>query len=709
MNLHDNARRVIVIGNLTIDDVVLPDGQTRMASVGGNSVYSALAARMWSAEVGLVTRRGADFDNAHLRRLASLGVDTGGVVDIEGPTVRNWVLYGDDGSRTWVYRTPPERSGQVAVQPEDLPDRWLTAAGPPPVVHVAAMPLPAAQAVVKRIRERCPAATITLDTHEDWVVGHQQDLLDLARAVDVFVPSREELTGLVGYDDPRRAAGELLAGKVPSVVVKLGADGAIVASDDGIRAVAACPVRAVDTTGAGDAFCGGLAAGLAVGDTVPEAVWRGCVSASFAVTSSGSMALASVSPHTAEERRAATSPAGPPATKAVTTTSPAGTPDPSATEAVATAEPTAPRDERYGIGVMMDEIAMIPTVLDDHLRDSRGAVQAISDLLVRNGIENLFITGCGDSAFAGSVTALAFVKHAGVRAEGVHALDLARYRVRYLPPRSAVIGVSFSGKVGRTTEALVQARKFGHLTIALSNAPQGAVARASQHLLPIEVPTLGFSPGTSTYLGMVATLTDLAVRWGQLRGRDTTQARTVLGTVPKLARETLLANDEPCRAAAELLRGRPWVSFLGAGPNEATGRFGAAKLFEGPQIMGVATNIEEWAHEEYFITRPATPVIVVAPSGAAYSRAEEILSEINFIGARPIVISDRAPGYPAHLLPLAGELPEEFSPLLCALPLSLLGFHLAEVLGKRSYNFSSEEIRVEHYDTIHRATIGEPA
>jgi sugar/nucleoside kinase (ribokinase family)/fructoselysine-6-P-deglycase FrlB-like protein len=692
LNRHDNAQRVIVIGNLTIDDVVLPDGRTSMASVGGNSVYSALSARMWSVPVGLVTRRGEDFDPAHLRRLASLGIDTGGVVDIEGPTVRNWVLSGDDGSRTWVYRTPEERSGQVAVQAADVPDDWLMTAGRPPVVHVAGMPLPAARALVARVRQRCPGATITLDTHEDWVVGHQEELLDLARTVDVFVPSREELTGLVGYDDPRRAAGELLASQVPGVVVKLGADGAIVASHDGIQQVAACAVEAVDATGAGDAFCGGLAAGLAAGDTLPEAVWRGCVSASFAVTTFGSMALASVSPVVAEERRAGTASPGTPEVRAAGAGAPGAGPD-----------------EPYGIGIMMDEIAMIPNVLEGHLRDSRGTVQAISELLVRNGIENLFITGCGDSAFAGSVTALAFVKHAGVHAEGVHALDLARYRIRYLPPRSAVIGVSFSGKVGRTAEALVQAGRFGHLTIALSNDPQGAVAKAARHLLPIEVPTLGFSPGTSTYLGMVATLTDLAVRWGQLRGRDTSQARTVLETVPKLARETLLANDEPCRGAAELLRGRPWVSFLGAGPNEATARFGAAKLFEGPQIMGVATNIEEWAHEEYFVTTPGTPVVVVAPSGAAYSRAEEILSEVNFIGARPIVISDRVPSHPAHLLPLAGELPEEFSPLLCALPLSLLGFHLAEALGKRSYNFSSEEIRVEHYDTIHRATIGEPA
>jgi glucosamine 6-phosphate synthetase-like amidotransferase/phosphosugar isomerase protein len=125
--------------------------------------------------------------------------------------------------------------------------------------------------------------------------------------------------------------------------------------------------------------------------------------------------------------------------------------------------------------------------------------------------------------------------------------------------------------------------------------------------------------------------------------------------------------------------------------------------------LGVSTNIEEWAHEEYFVTGPGAPVVVVSPSGAGHDRAQEILSEIAFIGAKGILISDQPDANAALLLPIIGPVPEEFSPVLCALPLSLLGFHLAEALGKRSYNFSSEEVRTEHYATIHRATIGESA
>jgi hypothetical protein len=52
---------------------------------------------------------------------------------------------------------------------------------------------------------------------------------------------------------------------------------------------------------------------------------------------------------------------------------------------------------------------------------------------------------------------------------------------------------------------------------------------------------------------------------------------------------------------------------------------------------------------------------------------------------------------------------EELSPVLAAIPLSLLGFHLVPLNNKRSYNFASDEAKREHYDTIHRVTIGAPA
>src|SRR6266567_5076319 len=195
--------RVIVVGNLTIDDVVLPDGTTQMANVGGNSLYTALGVRLWQPGVCIVTRCGEDFPHDLPAMLNALGIAAEGVVDIAGPTVRNWVVYENNGQRHWIYRTPRERSREVAVQDQDIPVEWLKVE-PPPVVHVTAMPLDAAEAIVERVRSVSPRAIITLDTHEDYVADYRQRLRTLAGRVDAFLPSRSEVADLVGYDDPRR-------------------------------------------------------------------------------------------------------------------------------------------------------------------------------------------------------------------------------------------------------------------------------------------------------------------------------------------------------------------------------------------------------------------------------------------------------------------------------------------------------------------------
>ena len=353
---------------------------------------------------------------------------------------------------------------------------------------------------------------------------------------------------------------------------------------------------------------------------------------------------------------------------------------------------------------------MIPRLLAEQHEALAESLRALATKLTGEGIEHIYLSGCGDSAFAGAASALAFQKHAGIDAEGVHALELARYRVRYLPRRSAIVCISFSGKVGRTIEAAMQAKRFGQRVIVLTGAAESPLAKQADDLILLSVPTLGYSPGTSTYLAILAALLDLAVAWGKARGRDTSNAEMLLRHAPDLARQTLEDADAPAQSVAEQLVKQQWLTFLGGGPNLATAHFGAAKMFEGPQKLAVATNIEEWAHEEYFVSKADTPVFLIAPSGASFDRATEILSELHFIGAHSIIISDTRPAQsPGMFIPLAPGLPEEFSPLLAALPLSLFAFYLSRAAGQSRFEFASPEIAREHYETIHRVTRGEPA
>jgi glucosamine--fructose-6-phosphate aminotransferase (isomerizing) len=464
--------------------------------------------------------------------------------------------------------------------------------------------------------------------------------------------------------------------------------------------VPAVATRAVDTTGAGDAFCGGVAAALASGQDTAGAVALGVVTAGIAIGASGSLRLLD----TGIDRPGLLTAGRARAAAAVVRE-----PHPADTEL--SSEPGGTADA-YQIEVMAREIEMIPDVVADAVADTDGHISAMAKSLLAQGISHLYLTGCGDSAFAGRAAALAFHRHTDVAPHPRHALDLARYDARYLPPGTAVVGVSFSGRVGRTTEALVQARRLGAATYALTNSPDGQLAGAADTVVPLDVTTLGFSPGTSTYVAMLGHLLRLAAALSELTRGDSTLLRA-LDALPAQAARTLELTSDLARTAAEHLTGAPWTTFLGAGPNEATAMFGAAKLFEGPQQLAVSTNLEEWAHEEYFVTKAGDPVVLVNPTGAAHSRGLEILSELRYVGARPVVVSDVAPdGEPAEgelVLTLSPGVPEELSPVTAALPLSLMGFHLARLGGKQSYNFPSDAARTEHYDTIHRATIGDPA
>ncbi len=675
--------QLVVIGNATIDDVVHPFGETTMASPGGNTIHAAAAANVWGIRVGLVARFGADFPGDALDRLRGAGFDTGGLRAVDGPTVRNWVIYEHDGRRTWVYRTPPDRRIEMAPRPDDIPDGWMSADGPA-VVHVASMPFAAAVAIVARVRAHTVRTLITLDTHEEWD-AQGGDLLELARRVDVFLPSHEELAAIVGYDDPPRGCAALVGQGVPAVVVKRGAAGTLVAvAGRPPVSVAAPQVAVVDETGAGDSFCGAFAAGLALGDSHETAAQRGAATAGAAIGASGSLRLL---------RRTANA-------KRLFDRYQEGLPP----------RLTSPTQdgESDDSDVMEREIRTIPAVIRDRL----GLASQAADTLQRlreASIQRLILVGCGDSWFACEAAALALNRHSGMAARAEHALDFARYGVRYEPKGTAVIALSFSGSTGRTIEAAIQARAFGHLVIALTGKADGALAQAADVVLSAEIPTFGFSPGTSTYTAMLLTLLTLAKELAASPTAEVAGYAAQLERLPELAEETLGLCELPAAAVARKLVGARMTTFLGGGPNEPTAKFGAAKLFEGAQQIAVSTNVEEWAHEQYFITRPGEPVIVVAPSGSSLDRATEILSELQYIEALPVWVSDQPPPTPAVHLPLPGGVSEELSPVLAAIPMSQIGLHLMRLNGKRSYNFPDEEAAREHYETIHRATIGEPA
>lgn len=279
--------RVVVLGQLSIDDVVLSDGRTAMGSCGGDAVYAAVGARLWVDDVGIVAPVGIDFPREHIATLAERGFDVDGLREVKAQGIRYWVLYESDGRRTFVQRSPAWASAETAPTSAQIPAAYWDAS----IFHVAAMPFDAAERLVRAITERRPGAMISLDTHEDQIAGFQDRIAALLPRVTAFLPSREEVTTWFGADEPEHSIGKLRRLGQRWTILKMGAQGSLVTdgSDGPVQRVGTAPGPVVDATGAGDAFCGGFAAALALGHGGIEAASRGAVSAALAIAGFGSL------------------------------------------------------------------------------------------------------------------------------------------------------------------------------------------------------------------------------------------------------------------------------------------------------------------------------------------------------------------------------------------------------------------------------------
>jgi sugar/nucleoside kinase (ribokinase family) len=246
---------LICVGNLTVDEAVSPTGE-RVESVGGDALFAALAASVAGGHPVILAPLGTDAPPALLAAIRSAGTDPGSLPRRDLPVVRNVIRYDDGGGRVWELVLGEEHFEALSVHPSDVSSDVLTASG----VLLSAMALGAQLELAAWLRTRT-AATIYFDPQEDYIVGHEAALMDAVRACDVFLPSEVEAAALAGSSDLEVAAATFLGVGPRAVVIKRAAAGCLVATREHPKPVAIPTdvVVPVDSTGAGDAFCGAFA------------------------------------------------------------------------------------------------------------------------------------------------------------------------------------------------------------------------------------------------------------------------------------------------------------------------------------------------------------------------------------------------------------------------------------------------------------------
>lgn len=291
---------LVCLGNVTIDDVVLYNGTTRMGCFGGDALYAALSAGLWSQRVQFVAPIGNDYPLEHKERLQEAGWDLSGMPRRDVPTHRNWVIYEQDGRRTWVLRTEANNFYTLSPLTIDVPPAFLQTRA----FLILAMDLAAQEDLVIGLRGR--QALIALDPQEDYIPGNEQRIIKMLGGVDIFLPSEIEVERLLGHRNFERAARQFAELGCCIVGIKLGANGALLydARSDRFLHIPSYVTQVVDTTGAGDSFSGGfMARYLHTGD-LEQGGLGGTVSASFAIEDFGLGHLFNVTPKQAQLRLA---------------------------------------------------------------------------------------------------------------------------------------------------------------------------------------------------------------------------------------------------------------------------------------------------------------------------------------------------------------------------------------------------------------------
>ncbi|MDN3259047.1 PfkB family carbohydrate kinase [Streptomyces sp. CSDS2] len=290
----DRNGSLLVVGDVVTDVVArhrgpLAAGTDTAAAIrtvpgGAGANVACWAAYAGAADVRLLGRVGADAVAWHERELVAAGVRPRLVVDPQAATgtVICLVDTGAAAERTFL----TDSGASVRLDPADWSDALLDGVDR---LHVSGYLLftesSRALAGTALAAARAREVPVSLDPASAGFLVELgvERFLAFAQGLDVLLPSRDEACLLTGLPDPADAAAKL-SRLVPLVVVKAGADGALVARRGAVPIrVPALPATPRDTTGAGDAFTGAFLAALLAGAGPEEAAARGCRAGAEAV------------------------------------------------------------------------------------------------------------------------------------------------------------------------------------------------------------------------------------------------------------------------------------------------------------------------------------------------------------------------------------------------------------------------------------------
>ncbi len=342
---------------------------------------------------------------------------------------------------------------------------------------------------------------------------------------------------------------------------------------------------------------------------------------------------------------------------------------------------------------MLKEIMEQPVALSDTIRSLvtfEPAELHLNDLgIVADrlaGIRRVVLIGMGTSLHAAMVGRRYFEALAGIPAETDNASEF-RYRDPVIGPDTLVVSVSQSGETVDVLEAMAVAKRSGALLVTVCNVEGAQTTRVADGTVYTRAGLERGVASTKTYVSAMVAMYALALRLGEARGTvilaGLKQALDALALVPDAVARAL-ANVAPYEALASHFADAEDFLFIGRGLAFPTAMEGALKMKEISYIHAEGYAAGEMKHGPIALIDPSFPTVAIATKHALRAKTVSNLQQVQARGGEVVAIVTEGDAEVAGMADYAielPELPELLEPVVAAIPVQLLSYHLAVVRG----------------------------
>jgi len=343
---------------------------------------------------------------------------------------------------------------------------------------------------------------------------------------------------------------------------------------------------------------------------------------------------------------------------------------------------------------MLKEIYEQPTVIKDTYRGRLLADQGIVKL---GGLEDhigkfknanrIIIVACGTSWHAGLVAEYIFEDLARIPVEVEYASEF-RYRNPIINEKDVVIAISQSGETADTLAAIKLAKQKGAFVYGICNVVGSTISRETHSGTYTHAgPEIGVA-STKAFTTQITVLMMIALRIAKEKGtiseRDFMLHLRELEMIPDHVAEAL-KSDEKIKEIAEVFMDASNFLYLGRGYNFPVALEGALKLKEISYIHAEGYPAAEMKHGPIALIDEQMPVVVIAVNSNHYEKVVSNIEEIKARHGKIIAVVTEGDTTVKNLADYIMEVPktpEALSPLVTTIPLQLLSYHIAVMLGR---------------------------